>query len=113
MTAALHTVHFSGARQKAPLINSTVLTLSQDGEQFCQAVHCNDTPDTLMIGFTSDGGHHWYGYHTQRGVTLDEFQARFTDYQVCDGCLPNSHADECPGTEGCSCCGLDRHNSKE
>lgn len=65
-------------RYRQPLIHSTVLDVfDADGQLCVQAVACDDTPHSLMVAFSRDGGRTWWGYHTQRDVTLDEFQSRF------------------------------------
>jgi len=64
-------------RYRQPLINSTVLDVFEEGVHVVQAVACADTPESVLVAFSRDGGRQWYGYHKSTAVTLDDFQARF------------------------------------
>lgn len=70
------TPEYTFKRYRAPLVYSTVLDVLENGVVVCQAVHSDDS-DGIIVGFSRDGGHKWYGYHKSTATSLDEFQARF------------------------------------
>jgi hypothetical protein len=65
-------------RTHNPLIRSDVLDVFDDGKHVVQAVAARDVPDSVLVAFSRDGGHRWYGHHKSSATSLDEFEARMS-----------------------------------
>lgn len=65
-------------RQYAPLIRSDVLDVFDDGKHVVQAVAARDVEGSVLVAFSRDDGHKWYGYHKSTATSLDEFEARMS-----------------------------------
>lgn len=61
-----------------PIINTDVLNIfDEEGQHRVQATSCRDVPDSVLVAFSRDGGHKWYGHHKSDATTLDQFERRF------------------------------------
>ncbi len=65
-------------RSFAPLINTDVLDIfDEHGHHVVQATSCRDVTDSVLVAFSRDNGHKWYGHHKSDATSLDQFQQRF------------------------------------
>jgi hypothetical protein len=61
-----------------PLINSDVSNgFDSNAHHVIQAVAARDAFESVIVAFSRDDGHSWYGYHKSTARSLDEFEARF------------------------------------